>query len=85
MRWIKLAYFLAALTFTAQSPAPAQTADGNPVAGRRIAVRLPFVIDTSPISIPGVAAHEGQLSIVGDCLGQPGAVRRHLGALDFPK
>jgi hypothetical protein len=46
---------------------------------------LPFVIDTGPISIPGVAAHGGQLSIVGDCLGQPGAVRRQLGALDFPK
>ncbi len=46
---------------------------------------LPFKIDTGPISIPGVAAHGGQLSIIGSCFGQPGAVRRTLGALDFPK
>ena len=45
---------------------------------------FPFSVDTGPVEIPGVSIHAGPFSIIGQCNGQPGAVKRILSILDFP-
>lgn len=45
----------------------------------------PTVIDSGPLVIPGFFLHAGVLSILTDCNGQPGATRRILSLIDFPR
>jgi hypothetical protein len=43
----------------------------------------PMTINTGPIAVPGMNMHGGQLSIITQCNGGPGASRRVLGFLDY--
>jgi len=52
--------------------------------GESFRLTPPMTIDTGPIEIPGINLHAGQLAPLSRCLSSTGAVRRVLGAADFP-